>query len=282
MSQNNDPIQALPADPLTALSHRLIRQARRDDLDPFMVGSGPGQSPAVRACFYYAVVVTPQTTVLFDNDGRGGMCDRTPHEMVAAWRTAEILASQGNSWEDLQAGRLTLSDAPLPVPMEIVNDLDPVLPWNRKAPVEDPAWSSPGFAGRVSLRELLTHDPELLLAMAHQLAPSVEDDLAHRDAAALRRLIEQSPPLAAVLRSAWGAGSAPPVDFAALVSPQRPADQNEVLGLLHDTLGPGVRHRCEREVEGKVRRLTLAVAADPHLAALLDPTPAPKPRRLGM
>ena len=159
-----------PSDSLTLLSHKLIRTACRDDFDPFMVGTPPEQEgPAVRACFYYAVAVTPMHTVLFDNQGRGGMCDLVPEEMVAVWNTPALLASQGMSMEALHVPLPALPDAPIPSPLEITNDLpsfDPDAP-PVKAPLEELA-VDPQFAGRVRLTELLKSDVELLCFLIEQ------------------------------------------------------------------------------------------------------------------
>ncbi len=159
-----------PSDGLTLLSHKLIRTACQDDFDPFMIGTPPDQDgPIVRACFYFAVVVTPKHTVVFDNQGRGGMCDLSPEEMVAVWDTAPLLASQGMSMETLHVPLPELPDVPVPSPLEIANDLpsfDPDAP-PAKARLDDfPV--APQFAGRVHLTDLLKRDVELLCFLVEQ------------------------------------------------------------------------------------------------------------------
>lgn len=70
----------------------------------------------VRACFYYAVVIGPRVAILYDNFGRGGMCDMHPDEIVAIWHTRDLLSALGTSFECLLAGNTTLSSAPIPEP----------------------------------------------------------------------------------------------------------------------------------------------------------------------
>ncbi len=111
---------AVPSDALDRLSHLLIRAYNGDGLDPFFVRGHPAMPQTerrlVRACFYYAVVMTPRATWLFDNDGRGGMCEMAPHEIAAVWRTPELLAAAGTSFEALRdgGGRLAIGAAPPP------------------------------------------------------------------------------------------------------------------------------------------------------------------------
>ena len=163
-----------PVDPMTELSHRLIRAAVSDDFDPFMLGTAPTDSgPVVRACFYYAVVMTPRTTVLFDNYGRGGMCDMVPDEMVAAWNTPELLASQAVTLESLRDGTAQLAATRVPLPADLMMDLD----WasDDEAPALK-ALSLPTdarFAHQKSIKELLKADPELLLFLVN-MNPALE------------------------------------------------------------------------------------------------------------
>lgn len=159
-----------PVDPMTALSHKIIRASCGDDFDPFMLGNAQEEGPAiVRACFYYAVVMTEKTTVMFDNYGRGGMCDLVPEEMVACWDTPALLESQGVSFQALREGRAELSDAPLPRPNEILNDL-PGEAYKACESVDDPPYS-PRYEKRVSLMKVLTQDRELLKLMAGREDP---------------------------------------------------------------------------------------------------------------
>lgn len=179
-------------DPLTLLSHKLIRTACRDDFDPFMVGTKPdNDGPIVRACFYYAVVVTPKHTVLFDNEGRGGMCDFTPDEMLAAWETPALLESQGITLDQLHLPGHALGDQAVPKPVQIDNDLpsfDPDEP-HRKVLVGE-AYLDPQFEGRVPLTQLLKRDVELLCFMVEQgcsLTSDAEPEPEAVQASAVRR-----------------------------------------------------------------------------------------------
>ena len=151
-----------PLDPMTALSHKIIRTSCGDDFDPFMLGNGSDPEPViVRSCFYYAVVMTEKTTVMFDNFGRGGMCDMVPEEMVACWDTPALLESQGVSFSDLQTGTAQLREATLPKPFEIHNDLPSEDGYKTTTTVDDPPFS-PRYEKRVSLTQLLVKDRELL------------------------------------------------------------------------------------------------------------------------
>ena len=161
-------------DAMTQLAHKLIRAANSDDFDPFMLGSAPGETgPVVRACFYYAVVMTPRTTVMFDNHGRGGMCDLIPEEMVAAWNTPDLLASQGVGLEALRNGTAVINDQAVPRPADLVMDLDFEQEGAEKKlgdfPLED------RFSERKSLKEVLRSDPELLLFLIGQ-NPTLEPE----------------------------------------------------------------------------------------------------------
>lgn len=163
-------------DVLTLLSHRLIRRACNDGFDPFMIPGGPEMERdgvRARACFYYAVLLTPQTTVLLDNQGRGGMCALLPEEIVAAWSTPDLLASQGLSLEDLDRpapppGSMV---ADVPLPREVVPDLeDGDTP--AKAGLDD--FRSPGHPEPVRVAELLKSDVRLLLTILEAHAPAPE------------------------------------------------------------------------------------------------------------
>lgn len=161
-----------PIDAMTALSHKIIRASCGDDFDPFMLGNAPEEGAViVRACFYYAVVMTEKTTVMFDNYGRGGMCDLVPDEMVACWDTPALLESQGVDFQALRAGTARLGDAPVPRPFEIVNDL-PGNPEHKSCEsVDDPPYSA-RYEKRVSLRGVLADDAELFNLLAPEPAPS--------------------------------------------------------------------------------------------------------------
>ena len=87
---------------LARLGHRLIRAYNGDTLDPFMLPSvSPGE--IMCSCFYYSVAIHPTITLLYDNFGRGGMCDHVWEEVQAAWPTRDILDRIGMTYEDLQA-----------------------------------------------------------------------------------------------------------------------------------------------------------------------------------
>lgn len=162
---------------LTELSHKLIRQACKDDFDPFMIGnhSEPGQ-PLVRACFYYAVVMTDQHTVLFDNEGRGGMCSLATEEMVAVWDTPALLASQGLTLEQMRAGvPLPLTALEVPRPRQIQDDLPPLDDIPSKG-VPSSVSLDPRFDGSVALSELLKRDRELLCFLVQRLPKVTEED----------------------------------------------------------------------------------------------------------
>ncbi len=109
-----------PLSPMDRLGHLLIRAHNGDDLDPFFVEGHPAmayrEDRLVRSCFYYSVVMTPKLTVLYDNDGAGGMCTLDPVEIAAVWRTPELMDSLGVRFEDLQAGTAELGAARPPEP----------------------------------------------------------------------------------------------------------------------------------------------------------------------
>jgi hypothetical protein len=112
----------LPADPMTDLSHVLIRSYNGDQFDPFMVHGHPyvAERPdrIVRACFYYGVVMTPKLTAIYDNCDRGGMCDMTPDEIAVIWRTPALLEKLGTTFEALQNGTAVI-DLDLRIPPDI-------------------------------------------------------------------------------------------------------------------------------------------------------------------
>jgi hypothetical protein len=107
-------------DPLDRIGHLLIRAYKGDQIDPFFVRGHPSmpetESRLVRACFYYAIIVTPKATWLFDNGGRGGMCEMAEHEIAAVWRTPTLLAALGTDFEALRDGKahITATSAPKP------------------------------------------------------------------------------------------------------------------------------------------------------------------------
>ena len=107
-----------PQDCGTELAHILIRAEACDGFDPFMLHGHPNvpqiEHRVVRVCFYYAMVVTPKLTALYDNDGRGGMCDMTADEVRAIWRTDELLAALGTDFEALSSGTATFTDGAVP------------------------------------------------------------------------------------------------------------------------------------------------------------------------
>ncbi len=148
-------------DSLTQLSHALIRSGARDTLDPFMIPVIPSCSHddlTVRGCFYYAVAITPQHTVLFDNWGEGGMCKLALHEMRAVWDTSTLLAAVGLSLDELKAGHAVLPSIALPAPDEIINDFDPSS--KTVEHLVDPPYCD-WYGKRVSLRGLLKSDKAL-------------------------------------------------------------------------------------------------------------------------
>jgi hypothetical protein len=116
------PLEA--TDPMDRLGHVLIRSVTRDDLDPYFVHGHPQWNrpqDMVRACFYYAVALGDVFTVVLDNDGRGGMCEMVLHEIVAVWKTTDLLASLGLSLEDLRAGTAVVTENLL-VPPPLLTD----------------------------------------------------------------------------------------------------------------------------------------------------------------
>lgn len=146
-------------DPLSRLSHALIRRGAKDDLDPYFLSAElaqSGQPVSVRACFYYAIAMTPKNVVLFDNWGEGGMCKLAPHEMRAVWSTEEVLAAVGLTEEELRTGSAPLpATFDLPAPYEIMDDINPSEKMKESL---DDAPSFEGYAGRVSMRKLLATD----------------------------------------------------------------------------------------------------------------------------
>ena len=109
-----------PADPMTDVGHLLIRAYNGDKFDPFFVQGHPSMGEQseriVRACFYYAIVMTPGVTMIYDNCGRGGMCDMASDETAVIWRTPALLEKLGTTYEALQAGTavITATEAPKP------------------------------------------------------------------------------------------------------------------------------------------------------------------------
>lgn len=119
-------------DLMSKLGHRLIREVCGDAFDPFFVIGHPfkpqTEKQLVRACFYYALIIGPKVTVLFSNFDRGGMCDLVPEEIVGIWRTTDISAAYGVSFDDLRLERGELRDAPMPENLWKLDDekvLDP-------------------------------------------------------------------------------------------------------------------------------------------------------------
>lgn len=105
-------------DLMSKLGHRLIREVCGDGFDPFFIVGHPFKPETdtllVRACFYYALIVSPKATLLFSNFDRGGMCDLAPEEIVGIWRTSDILNAYGVSFEELRSGTGALADVPMP------------------------------------------------------------------------------------------------------------------------------------------------------------------------
>ncbi|MGU3661172.1 hypothetical protein [Methylobacterium fujisawaense] len=116
------------------VGHLLIRAYNGDELDPFFIAGHPAMAERpdrlVRACFYYAVVMTPKVTLVFDNDGAGGMCTMDPLEISAVWRTPDILDALGVTFEALGDGSADFEDRPLPAPLARPN-----VDWT-----ENPKW----------------------------------------------------------------------------------------------------------------------------------------------
>jgi hypothetical protein len=112
--------QDLPNDPMSDVGHLLIRAYNGDQFDPFFVQGHPSMGEQsdriVRACFYYAIVMTPKITMLYDNCGRGGMCDMTIDEVSVIRKTPALLEKLGTTFEALQAGTavITATEAPKP------------------------------------------------------------------------------------------------------------------------------------------------------------------------
>jgi hypothetical protein len=107
--------------PLDRVGYLLIRAYNNDTLDPFFIRGHPAMSERperlVLACFYYAVVMTPKVTAVFDNDGAGGMCTMDVREISALWRTPDVLEALGVTFEDLRTGTAVFEDRPLPEPL---------------------------------------------------------------------------------------------------------------------------------------------------------------------
>jgi hypothetical protein len=112
--------QDLPSDPMTDVGHLLIRAYNGDQFDPFMVIGHPSRTEQpdviIRSCFYYSILMTPKITMLYDNCGRGGMCDMTVDEISVIWKTPALLESLGITFEALQSGKavITATEAPKP------------------------------------------------------------------------------------------------------------------------------------------------------------------------
>lgn len=107
---------------LTNISHALIARVCRDGSGPFFL---PGEEAGahIRACFYYAVIMTPTNTVLLDNHGRGGMCQFEAGEVRACWETAALLRHAGISWNQLSSPSLRpILPAELPEPSQVYID----------------------------------------------------------------------------------------------------------------------------------------------------------------
>jgi len=128
---------AAVTDPMDRLGHMLIRAYNGDGLDPFFVSGHPSVPPRdgliVRACFYYAVLMTPKLTVLYDNFGAGGMCTLGAEEVSAVWRTPELLGALGVGFEALKAGTANLAAESVPAPAwryeaDLETEADPAPP----------------------------------------------------------------------------------------------------------------------------------------------------------
>ena len=158
-------------DAFTGLSHKLIRAACRDEFDPFML-QGEEDGVKIRACFYYAILMTPRTTLLLDNHGRGGMCDMLPEEVVAVWDTPKLLSSQGVDWETMSKPEELLSLNSVPAPAEVYDDLS-----------EDEKFGFEGWKALkeeeqvkgVKLTDVLRADPQMLLFFHQSLCAKTAD-----------------------------------------------------------------------------------------------------------
>lgn len=112
--------QDLPSDPMTDVGHLLIRAYNGDQFDPFFVVGHPSRTKEpnviIRSCFYYSILMTPKITMIYDNSGRGGMCDMTVDEISVIWKTPALLESLGTTFEALQDGTavITAKEAPKP------------------------------------------------------------------------------------------------------------------------------------------------------------------------
>ncbi len=126
-------------DALAAYANALIRAHNGDDLDPFIVQGHPrwgaGPKAIVASCFYYAIVSTPKVTILFDNDGRGGMCDLSVEEVQAAWATRDLLDAIGTSFDDLHDGRILAGSIPV-LPSPDAELLDGIVALLKRGQVE--------------------------------------------------------------------------------------------------------------------------------------------------
>ena len=113
-------------DPLGALGHKLIHAYNGDGSGPFFVVGHPEmpqtEKRLVRACFYYAIVMTPKLTAVYDNDDRGGMCSMTTDEISAIWRTEDLLAPLGLRFEDFTEGREFVIEGEIATPAWTIAD----------------------------------------------------------------------------------------------------------------------------------------------------------------
>lgn len=158
-----------PPDILTQLSHKMIQQAIGDNFDPFML-QWEQQHPGVqgRSCFYYAVMTTPHHAVLFDNLGKGGMCDLSFEEICAVWPIEQLLESQGIEESDFNA-KSDLPDNPIPKGIEVHYDLDDR---DFKGIDINTLVEPDKFVSFISLSELLKKDPHIFINIAGRvLAP---------------------------------------------------------------------------------------------------------------
>jgi hypothetical protein len=134
VSHGEADVQRYEPGAMDRVGHLLIRAYNGDDLDPFFIAGHPAMAERpdrlVRACFYYAVVMTPKVTLVFDNDGAGGMCTMDPLEISAVWRTPDILDALGVTFEALGDGSADFADRPIPAPLARPN-----VEW-----IENPKW----------------------------------------------------------------------------------------------------------------------------------------------
>lgn len=97
--QNSNMIQDNIA---TQISHQILRLHLKDNFDPFFVFEEEEDAFSCH-CFYYSVIFSTDIILLYDNGGRGGMCDlSTFEELSAMWKAENIYKHFNTSYSELQ------------------------------------------------------------------------------------------------------------------------------------------------------------------------------------